>query len=128
MKTWFIVGSVAMLAGFGFYLVASKRPAPVPISDIPDTAINVAAAPAPVPAPAAVNLDRVVDVSDLDSLLDPPPIPVSEPRTETGPIITLVGYEEPASPSLRTGFVPFIPKSAPDEPLFTFWTGFYAGN
>jgi hypothetical protein len=117
MKKWLVVGTVATLVGLGFYLAAAKRPAPAAL-DVQDIAINVTVGSPQVPPPAPVYLDRVVDVSDLDSLLDPPPIPVSEPRTHTGPVITRVGYEEPASPASARTNVPPIPMARDfDKPV-----------
>lgn len=113
MKMWLVGGTVVACAGF--YLFGATRPAPAPFPE-EDILINVTIGqPAPALAAAPVHVDRVVDVSNLDSLLDPPPIPTSEPRSETGPVITRVGYEEPAATKPAAGGVPPIPMSKNDD-------------
>lgn len=104
-------GAAIGLLGVGFYLVPSKRAEPAKI----DPSIKVAVVvPSSQPAPAPVVLDRVVDVTDIDHLLEPPPIPAA--AAESGPVITRVGYEELAAPRPANANAPAIPKSLPDEP------------
>lgn len=107
MKAWLVGVSATAILAAGFYLAAPKPATSVPAAPAPDA---VAAAPSqpPAPLPPAI-LDRVVDVTDIDHLLEPPPIPAAS--GETGPVITLVGYEEPASPKPANMIVPAIPMS-----------------
>lgn len=108
MKPWIVAGTLIAVAAGGYALFprTAPRPAPAPVE------VEVAAVPEkpPAPLPAAV-LDRVVDVTDIDHLLEPPPIPTPE-RPATGPTIIRVGYEEPATAPISANPVPAIPKAA----------------
>jgi hypothetical protein len=109
MKTWMICGLTLAMVGTGFYLTTRKPPAPLTEPVIPqiDTPI-----PAAAPQPESLTLTQVVDVTDIDSLLDPPPIPVAAASVESGPMLIRVGYEEPAAVKpAETPVVP-IPKAA----------------
>lgn len=93
MKRW-AVGGAVVLAGVtavGWYGAARRGPEVVVNAPVrPDPA-------PPVPAPAEpVVLARVVDVTDIDPLLDPPAIPAA--AGAAGPVLTAVGYEEVSPP------------------------------
>lgn len=94
MKTWLIGGSAIALLAAGWFLTA-KRSEPASSPPAPEVAAVVPAPAAVLPLP--VVLDRVVDVTDIEHLLEPPPIPAAVPA-EPGPVITRVGYDEPAAP------------------------------
>jgi hypothetical protein len=102
MKWWLIGGTGLAVLGAWVYLHQSPRPAgPAPA---PAVVVQAEATPA-VPAPP---LDRVVDVTDLDPLLDPPAIPQAD--APAGPVLIRVGYEEPAAPAAPQNVRP-IPKA-----------------
>src|SRR5438309_2334547 len=108
MTKWLIGGLVA-LAGVCIYLTLAKRGSPPPA--LPATAAPAAAAPA---APAPALLTQVVDVTEIDSLLDPPAIPPSD-GPASGAQITRVGYEEaPAAPT-PVNVQPIPPAKEDDE-------------
>jgi len=110
MAKWLIGGSLLAGAVVGVCYLGSPKPIP-PVA-MPGEPITIAAIPAPeVSVPM-----QVVEVTDIDMLLDPPPIPAAEPRTSSGPVVTAVGYDEPAMPPLRpaSAVVP-IPPAAEDE-------------
>ena len=123
MKNWLIGGTVATLLGVGFYLVAAKRPTPAPAAAVPE----VAASSLPQASEPPAVLDRLVDVSDLDSLLDPPAVPRSEPET-SGLMLTGFGYEESAPASNSPFEVKPIPRAKTEgETIRTEPIGWY-GN
>lgn len=107
MKVWLIGGTAAALVGVGLYLSSPKPAAPnvLPAGGVPVTEVKPESPPAtPVSHP-------VVDVADLDALLDPPAIPLAG-TSATGPILILVGYEEPPPPARTGADVPPIPKAS----------------
>lgn len=108
MKAWLFGVSATAILTAGFYLVAPKPAESVPAAAAPEAVAAVPSQP-PAPLPPAI-VDRVVDVTDIDHLLEPPPIPVAAPA-EPGPVITRVGYEESASPKPANAVVPVIPMS-----------------
>jgi hypothetical protein len=112
MKAWLVGVSATALLAAGFYLAAPKPAEPIPPAPAPEAAT---AAPVQQPAmlPPAI-LDHVTDVTDIDHLLEPPPIPTTV--TEPGPVITRVGYEEPATATTTPATAPPIPKSLPEHP------------
>ena len=83
MKLWLIGGTVVGLLGASLYLAAVKRnlPAPAIPAEAAPVVVVVSAAP---PAPHA--LTDVVDVTNIDSLLDPVSV--------TGPKLVQVGFED----------------------------------
>ncbi|MDB5306851.1 MAG: hypothetical protein JWO38_1053 [Gemmataceae bacterium] len=91
MKKWVIGG--ALLAAVGIYFAFPPRTTSVPAVTTDPAPAGVAATPVPA---APVLLAKVVDVTDIDPLLDPPTIPVSEPAAPAGSALTAVGYEDPA--------------------------------
>lgn len=113
MKAWLVGVSATALLAAGFYLAAPKPAEPIPPAPAPEAVVAVAPVQPPATLPPAI-LDRVVDVTDIDHLLEPPPIPTTV--AEPGPVITRVGYEEPAAAPTTSASVPPIPKSAPDHP------------
>jgi hypothetical protein len=108
MKLWWIGGTVVGLLALSIYLAAVKRPDPILIES--HGAVVVEEVPAASKAPALIGPHEVVDVYEVDSLLDPPMIPLAEPR-ETGPVISRVGYEEAAPPRHPPVKVKPIPRS-----------------
>ena len=110
MKRWAIGGAAVLAAagGVGWYGAPRRGP---------EVVVNAPAAPEPappVPAPAApAILARVVDVTDIDPLLDPPAIPAAEGAA--GPVLIAVGYEEPAPAPVVSRDVPPIPPAAADD-------------
>lgn len=76
----------------------------------PEIVVNAEVTPEPAPPvlPRAADpeLPRVFDVADIDPLLDPPPAPAV---VGPAPVLTAVGYEEPAAATPPTGDVPPIP-------------------
>ncbi|HYH66972.1 MAG TPA: hypothetical protein VD866_19915 [Urbifossiella sp.] len=105
MTRWAIGGAmlVAVLAALAW--VGGSRSGP-------EVVVNAAVEPEPAPPvpprPAApAELPHVVDVTDIDPLLDPPAIPAA--GGATGPVLTAVGYDEPAPAPAPAGDVPPIP-------------------
>ena len=91
MRKWLGGGAILAAAAVGTYFILPKPTPPAPPAPV------VAAAPAPGPAQPVV-LAEVVDVTDIESLLDPPKIPLADPA-DRGPVVTAVGLETPAAPS-----------------------------
>ena len=106
MKLWLIGGTMLGLLGFSLYLSAVKRSEPVHSESA--LVVEVETQAASPPAPLAIH--PVVDVTDIEALLDPPAIPPAEP-TESGPVITRVGYEETAPARQPSTMVKPIPKA-----------------
>jgi len=112
MKKWGIGGAVI---GFALVWVILAPPKPHPVAPALQPAPVAAPAPAPVAAvapptpPESVVLVRVVDVTDIDALLDPPPVPDAD--------VIPVGFEEPAAPAVApaTDAVPIPPAVEDDE-------------
>jgi hypothetical protein len=81
MKHWTIGSLVGACIGVSLYLVATQKPAPAPVIH------QEAAATPTTPQSLPIVLTQVVEVTDIDSLLDPPARPVtglpfdSEPTT-----------------------------------------------
>lgn len=111
MTRW-VVGGAVLVAGVGAVAwLGGTRTGPEIVVNAP---VTPEPAP-PVPPPAEpVVLARVVDVTDIEGLLDPVPIPAAE-GAPAGPVLTAVGYEEPAAPVAPTGDVPPIPPAAEDD-------------
>ena len=109
MKTWIIGAVIGALAGASLYLTLAQRSSPPPAVPVESAATQTAASAPPAP-PAPLVLPRVVDVTDIDPLLDPPAIPAAEPAAPAGPTITRVGYEDaapmPAAPAADVKPIP----------------------
>jgi len=110
MTRW-AIGGVVLLAGLAALVCVGRA------RTGPEIVVNAPAEPAPAPPvqprPAEPAPDRAVDVTDIDPLLDPPTIPAA---TGAGvPVITAVGYEEPAPAPPPAGPVPPIPPAAGDD-------------
>lgn len=101
---WVIGGLVVAIAALSVYFaVAEKKNA--------GTAPVAQAEPeqrAPATPPGPVVLPAVVDVLDIDPLLDPPPIPKSEPAPP-GVVVTTLDDEPPAAPTTPTAAPAVIP-------------------
>lgn len=110
MTRW-LIGGTMLLAGLAaLACVGLTRSGP---EIVVDAAVTPEPAPPAPPRPAEPELPRVVDVADIDPLLDPPPPPAA---AGPAPVLTAVGYEEPAAPVPPAGAVPPIPPAAQDEP------------
>lgn len=107
MKRWVIAALVCVLCGAGAYLVISKKEMP-PTDNVLETP-TVAASPSPIPS-APVVLAQVVEVTDLDSLLDPPAKPLTGPLFD--PDETTAPKPAPAAPPVPDR----IPPANEDEP------------
>lgn len=105
MKTWIIGGLVAVLVGVGLYFTATKRSVPSADPVVPGVEVVEVK-----PEPVAPVLQQVVDVADLDALLDPPAIPPSV-HSASGPMLILVGFEEPVPAERSSASVAPIPKA-----------------
>lgn len=115
MKTWLFGGVIGALAGASLYLTLAQRSSPPPAVAVESVAPQAAATASPTP-PAPLVLPRVVDVTDIDPLLDPPAVPAAEPAAPAGPTVTRVGYEEPAPmPVVPAADVKPIPPAATDD-------------
>lgn len=115
MKMWVIGGAVVATVGVGAFVATTK---PEPASSVvvqPEPVVT--AAPAAIPAlPVPQVLTEVVDVTDIDPLLDPPVIPVAEPSAPAGPMLSAVGFEEPAPVVTRSpATVTPIPPAQDDD-------------
>lgn len=100
MKMWLIGGTVVGLLGASLYLAAVKRNLPAPA--IPAVAAPVVVVSTASPAPLA--LTDVVDVTNIDSLLDPVSV--------TGPKLVQVGFEDAIPGAVPTSVdVKPIPKA-----------------
>lgn len=104
MTRWAIGGTVLLAGLAALACLGMTRSGP-------EIVVNAAVTPEPAPPvtapPAGPELARVVDVTDIDPLLDPPPIPAA--AGPAAPVLTAVGFEEPAAPVAPTGDVPPIP-------------------
>lgn len=90
MRKWLSGSAIVTVTAVGTYLVipSPERAGPPALVEAPSTA------PSPGPAEPAMLAD-VVDVTDINPLLDPPPIPLADP-VERGPVLTAVGVEPTA--------------------------------
>ena len=104
MKKWGIGGAVI---GFALVWVILAPPKPHPVAPaLPPAPVAAVAPPTP---PESVVLVRVVDVTDIDALLDPPPVPDAD--------VIPVGFEEPAAPAVTPAMdaMPIPPAVEDDE-------------
>ncbi|MFO0798237.1 MAG: hypothetical protein U0804_12235 [Gemmataceae bacterium] len=106
MVRW-AIGATALLAGLAALTwIGTKRTGPEIVVNAP---VTPEPAPPVPPRPAEPALVRVVDVTDIDPLLDPPTIPAA--AGGAAPVLTAVGYEEPAAPAPPAGPVTPIPSA-----------------
>ncbi len=81
MKNWTIGALAGACVGVSIYLVMTAKPVPAPVAT-PEPPVAPATPPAP---PPPVVLARVIEVTDLDPLLDPPARPVTGVPFDAGP-------------------------------------------
>jgi hypothetical protein len=72
VKQWLICGLVGVCAGTGAYLIAYKKEMPPPSQNVLEPPATPALASGPPTLPTSVVLAKVVEMTDLDPLLDPP--------------------------------------------------------
>lgn len=109
MTRWAIGGTLLLAGLAALACVGMTRSGP-------EIVVNAAVTPEPAPPvpqrPVGPELPRVFDVADIDPLLDPPAIPIA--AGPAAPVLTAVGYDEPAAPMPPAGEVPPIPPAAGD--------------
>lgn len=112
MVRW-LAGAAAVLAAVAVVVTLGGR------RTGPEIVVNAPVTPEPAPPvpdrPAApALLPAVVTVADIDPLLDPPAIPPAD-VAPAGPVLTAVGFEEPAAPAPAAPNPPPIPPAAGDD-------------
>ena len=104
MKRWLSGALVGIFAGFGAYLLVSKKEIALPAVETSKPTTNTAQAPAMFSEPAI--LARVIETTDLEPLLDPPAKEVTgvpfEPETGATPIF------QPSSPAAQDRIPPAV--------------------
>ncbi|HEX4608627.1 MAG TPA: hypothetical protein VH092_10525 [Urbifossiella sp.] len=116
MTRWVVGGVVVLATAAAVAWYGVPRTGPEVVVNAPVTPEPAPPVPAGRPKAEPVLLARVVDVADIDPLLDPPPAPAAA-GPPAGPVLTAVGYEEPAPPPPAAGAVPPIPPAAEDDPV-----------
>lgn len=111
MTRW-AIGGVVLLAGLAALVcVGRARTGPEAVVNAP---VEPQPAPPVPPRPAEPAPDRVVDVTDIDPLLDPPATHAA--TGPAAPVLTAVGYEEPVPTPPPASPVTPIPPAVEDEP------------
>ena len=110
MGKWLLGACVLAGAVAGVCSLNSSRP--LPLVGMPAEPLTVAV----IPTPEVAVISPVVEVTDIDVFLEPPSIPVVEPRASSGPVLNAVGYDEPTvQPVQPASAVVPIPPAVEDE-------------